>query len=115
MFELMDADQASLAQANREREEIEALWKDEKDKRKATQRVSWEGGREGGREEERRGREEERRGREREGRGKEREGEGEMGEGGMGREEGGKYRGKKKEGGEYFSVGRSLHLAQVGH
>lgn len=44
MFELMAADQASLAQANREREEIESLWKDEKDKRKATQRVS---GREG--------------------------------------------------------------------
>ncbi len=40
MFELMDADQASLAEAHRERNEIEVLWKQEKDQRKRTQQVS---------------------------------------------------------------------------
>lgn len=39
MFELMDADQEALAHAHRERQEIEALWKQEKDKLRATQRV----------------------------------------------------------------------------
>ena len=39
MFELMDADQMSLAEAHRERKEIEALWKQEKDQRKRTQQV----------------------------------------------------------------------------
>ena len=39
MFELMDADQVSLAEAHRERKEIEILWKQEKDQRKRTQQV----------------------------------------------------------------------------
>lgn len=40
MFELMDADQVALSEAHRERQEIESLWKQEKDKLRITQRVS---------------------------------------------------------------------------
>ena len=43
MFEIMDTDQMALTQAHREKQEIEDLWKQEKDKRKTSQRVSYGG------------------------------------------------------------------------
>lgn len=44
MFELMDTDQAALAEAQADRREIELLWKQEKDNLRVAQRVSTSGG-----------------------------------------------------------------------
>ena len=40
MFELMDANQDALDIAHREKDELENLWKQEKDKLRTAQRVS---------------------------------------------------------------------------